>query len=189
MSGLLNFLSGSFLGNLAGAALILIAGLIFIKIASSIMKRALSRSHLDEAVHKFIINVIRAVLYIVLTVVILGKLKVPTAPLVTVLGAAGAAIALALKDSLGNIAGGVLILANKLFKKGDVIDVSGVEGMVESIDLFVTTLKTYDNKVVICDRELLQRGHQKSRLRFQCGIRYGHRKGERRPERRSDEMS
>ena len=148
MSGLLNFLSGSFLGNLAGAALILIAGLIFIKIASSIMKRALSRSHLDEAVHKFIINVIRAVLYIVLTVVILGKLKVPTAPLVTVLGAAGAAIALALKDSLGNIAGGVLILANKLFKKGDVIDVSGVEGMVESIDLFVTTLNTYDNKVV-----------------------------------------
>ena len=50
MSGLLNFLSGSFLGNLAGAALILIAGLIFIKIASSIMKRALSRSHLDEQV-------------------------------------------------------------------------------------------------------------------------------------------
>ena len=88
MSGLLNFLSGSFLGNLAGAALILIAGLIFIKIASSIMKKALSGSHLDEAVHKFIINVIRAVLYIVLTVVILGKLKVPTAPLVTVLGAA-----------------------------------------------------------------------------------------------------
>ena len=44
---------GSFLGNLAGAALILIAGLIFIKIASSIMKKALSGSHLDEAVHKF----------------------------------------------------------------------------------------------------------------------------------------
>ena len=143
MSDLLKFLSGSFLGNLAEAALILIAGLIFIKIASSIMKRALSRSHLDEAVHKFIINVIRAVLYIVLTVAILGKLKVPTAPLVTVLGAAGAAIALALKDSLGNIAGGVLILANKLFKKGDVIDVSGAEGMVESIDLFVTTFNLY----------------------------------------------
>ena len=80
MSDLLKFLSGSFLGNLAEAALILIAGLIFIKIASSIMKRALSRSHLDEAVHKFIINVIRAVLYIVLTVAILGKLIVPTAP-------------------------------------------------------------------------------------------------------------
>ena len=81
-------------------------------------------------------------------VVLLGHLKVPTAPLVTVLGAAGAAIALALKDSLGNIAGGVLILANKPFKKGDVIDVAGTEGMVDSIDLFVTTLKTFDNKVV-----------------------------------------
>ena len=98
--------------------------------------------------HKFIINVIRAVLYIVLTVVILGKLKVPTAPLVTVLGGSGSGHSAGFKDSLGNIAGGVLILANKLFKKGDVINVSEVEGMVESIDLLVTTLKTYDNKVV-----------------------------------------
>ena len=67
--------------------------------------------------HKFIINVLKIVLYIIMIVVLLGHLRVPTAPLVTVLGAAGAAIALALKDSLGNIAGGVLILANKPFKK------------------------------------------------------------------------
>lgn len=148
MSDFIKFLSGGILGNLVGSVLILIAGLILVKIIAAVMKKALAKTRLDEAVHKFIINVIKTVLYIVLTVVILGKLQVPTAPLVTVLGAAGAAIALALKDSLGNIAGGVLILANKLFKKGDVIDVSGTEGMVDSIDLFVTTLKTYDNKVV-----------------------------------------
>ncbi len=94
MSGLLNFLSGKFWEIWPERR------------RSDIHKdrvfnheKALSGSHLDEAVHKFIINVIRAVLYIVLTVVILGKLKVPTAPLVTVLGAAGAAIALASKTA------------------------------------------------------------------------------------------
>ncbi|MEE0796352.1 MAG: mechanosensitive ion channel family protein [Anaerovoracaceae bacterium] len=131
-----------------GAAAIVVVGLILIKIIAGLAKKALLRTGLDESMHKFIINVLKIVLYIIMIVVLLGHLKVPTAPLVTVLGAAGAAIALALKDSLGNIAGGVLILANKPFKKGDVIDVAGTEGMVDSIDLFVTTLKTFDNKVV-----------------------------------------
>ncbi len=131
-----------------GAAAILVIGWLLIKIIVSLAKKALLRTGLDESMHKFIINVLKIVLYIVMIVVLLGHLRVPTAPLVTVLGAAGAAIALALKDSLGNIAGGVLILANKPFKKGDVIDVAGTEGMVDSIDLFVTTLKTFDNKVV-----------------------------------------
>lgn len=138
----------AYLNMTIGAVAIVIVGLLLIKIIIGIARKALTKTMLDESVHKFILNVIKAVLYIVLIVVLLGHLKVPTAPLVTVLGAGGAAIALALKDSLGNIAGGLIILANKLFKKGDVIDVAGTEGMVESIDLFVTTLKTYDNKVV-----------------------------------------
>jgi len=75
-------------------------------------------------------------------------LEVPTTPLITVLGAGGAAIALALKDSLGNIAGGLLILVNQPFKKGDEIDIAGNYGAVDQIDLFVTTLRTYDNKVI-----------------------------------------
>jgi small conductance mechanosensitive channel len=81
-------------------------------------------------------------------VVLLGVLEVPTTPLITVLGAGGAAIALALKDSLGNIAGGMLILVNQPFKKGDEIDIGGTYGEVDKIDLFVTTLRTYDNKEI-----------------------------------------
>ena len=64
-----------------------------------------------------------------------------TTSLVTVLGACGAAIALALKDSLGNVAGGILILLNKPFSKGDSIEISGsssATGIVDSIDLMVT---------------------------------------------------
>lgn len=140
--------NNNFLYTIIGAVIIVIVGLILIKVVTAIFKKALAKTSLDESVHTFIINTLKIVLYIVMIVVLLGQLHVPTAPLVTVIGAGGAAIALALKDSLGNIAGGVLILANKLFKKGDVINVAGTEGSVESIDLFVTTLKTFDNKVV-----------------------------------------
>lgn len=131
-----------------GAIVIIIAGLILIKLALKLTKKMLTKTTLDNAMHKFVINVVKSVLGIVLVVVLLGYMKVPTAPLVTVLGAGGAAVALALKDSLGNIAGGLIILANKPFKQGDVIDVAGTSGMVDSIDLLVTTLKTFDNKVI-----------------------------------------
>lgn len=140
--------AGQYIELAIGTAAIIIVGLIIIKLSLKITRKALVKTTLDGAMYKFVLNVIKAVLGVVLIVVSLGYLKVPTAPLVTVLGAGGAAIALALKDSLGNIAGGIIILANKPFKKGDVIDVAGTSGIVESIDLFVTTLKTYDNKVI-----------------------------------------
>ena len=130
------------------AVLIFIAGMVIIKLAVKITEKALARTRLDRSVHKFIITATRYALYIVLAVVILTSLKVPTAPLVTLLGACGAAVALALKDSLGNIASGIIILANKPFIRGDVIEVTGITGIVQSIDLLVTTLKTYDNKVI-----------------------------------------
>lgn len=136
------------IGTVVGAVLILVIGLLLIRIVLKITRKALTRSSLDGAIYTFVISALKIVLYIVLVVALLGQLKVPTAPLVTLLGACGAAIALALRDSLGNIAGGLMILVNKPFKKGDVIDTAGIGGIVENIDLFVTTLKTFDNKVI-----------------------------------------
>ncbi len=132
----------------AWAAAVLIAGLILVKIALGITRRALEKTALDASIHTFVLSALRILLYIVLVVVLLGVLEVPTTPLITVLGAGGAAIALALKDSLGNIAGGLLILVNQPFKKGDEIDIGGTYGEVDKIDLFVTTLRTYDNKEI-----------------------------------------
>lgn len=130
------------------AVAVLVAGLILIKVMMGITRRALEKTVLDAAIHTFVLSALRIVLYVVLVVVLLGVLKVPTTPLITVLGAGGAAIALALKDSLGNIAGGLLILVNQPFKKGDEIDIGGTYGEVDKIDLFVTTLRTYDNKEI-----------------------------------------
>ncbi|MBR3705601.1 MAG: mechanosensitive ion channel family protein [Firmicutes bacterium] len=127
---------------------VLLAGLLLIKFILGMTKKTLKKTSLDGAIHTFIISAMRIILYIILVVVLLGVLEVPTTPLITVLGAGGAAIALALKDSLGNIAGGLLILVNQPFRKGDEIDIDGTYGEVEQIDLFVTTLRTYDNKVI-----------------------------------------
>lgn len=135
-------------GNLLMAVVVFAVGMVLIKLALKITQKALEKTRLDKSVHKFVMTATRYTLYIILAVVILTSLKVPTAPLVTVLGACGAAVALALKDSLGNIAGGIIILANKPFIRGDVIEVTGITGIVQSIDLLVTTLKTYDNKVI-----------------------------------------
>lgn len=130
------------------ALIVLVAGLVLVKVILKITEKTLKKTTLDGAVHTFVLSAIKIVLYIVLVVVLLGTLNVPTTPLVTVLGAGGAAIALALKDSLGNIAGGLLLLVNQPFKKGDEIDIAGNYGEVDGIDLFVTTLRTYDNKVI-----------------------------------------
>jgi small conductance mechanosensitive channel len=127
---------------------VLAVGLILIKVALGITHRALEKTALDAAIHTFVLSALRIVLYILLVVVLLGVLEVPTTPLVTVLGAGGAAIALALKDSLGNVAGGIIILINKPFIKGDTIELAGVTGIVDSIDLLTTQLHTFDNKVV-----------------------------------------
>ena len=130
------------------ALVVLLAGLLLIKLILGIVKKTVEKTALDGAIHTFVVSALRIVLYIILVVVLLGVLEVPTTPLVTVLGAGGAAIALALKDSLGNIAGGLLLLINQPFKKGDEIDIAGNYGEVDGIDLFVTTLRTYDNKVI-----------------------------------------
>lgn len=130
------------------ALVILIVGIIAIKIALNVVRNVLKKSKLDEALHTFITNTVKVLLIVLLAVSLLGYLKIPTGTFVAVLGACGAAVALALKDSLGNIAGGILILINKPFGRGDYVNLCGTEGSVDSIDLLVTTLKTVDNKVV-----------------------------------------
>lgn len=130
------------------ALLIVIIGAIIVKIAMKVLKKALEKTRLDGALHTFVGNVVKVVLWLMIIVTALGKLGIPTSTFVTVIGACGAAIALALKDSLSNVAGGILILINKPFGKGDFIEVAGVSGSVDKIDLLTTMLRTVDNKVV-----------------------------------------
>lgn len=137
-----------FAGALGQAVLVFVIGFAAIKIILAILRRTLNKTPLDASLHTFIENAAKVILWILLLITVLGVLGMPLSTFVAVLGAAGAAIALALKDSLGNVAGGIIVLVTKPFKQGDFIDIGEVAGSVEKIDLLYTTLKTADNKVV-----------------------------------------
>lgn len=139
--GVLAIAAGQVLG-------IFLIGLLAIKLVLHFERKILEKSKLDESVYRFILRGTKFALWTVLVIAILSKLGMETTSLITVLGAGGAAIALALKDSLGNVAGGIIILINKPFIKGDTIELAGVTGIVDSIDLLTTQLHTFDNKVV-----------------------------------------
>ena len=104
---------------------------------------------MDEVTHVFMINIVKIFLWVILLIAVLGTADIiKPASMVAVLGAVGAALALALKDSLANFAGGISIMFHQPFAKGDVIDDLTVTGIVDHIDLLYTTVMTYDNKVV-----------------------------------------
>ncbi len=130
-------------------AVILVAvGLLLVKLLMKLIKKALLRGKLDPTYHSFFLSLIKITLYAVVAFIGLTTIGVPAASLVTIFGAVGLAISLAVKDSLANLAGGFLVLFSHPFGVGDYISLEGVEGTVKSINILYTRLNTSDNKGV-----------------------------------------
>lgn len=139
-------LNNEYAVNLISVCAIIIIGLIIIKVFTTLVRRTLNRSNLDPVLHIFIINSIKVTFLILLIITVFGKLGVPTSTFVAVIAACGAAIALSLQESLGNFAGGLLILFSKPFVKGDLIQSGTIEGRVQNINLLYSVLLTEDNE-------------------------------------------
>ena len=149
----MDFLAGitaiSWLWSIIMAVLILVIGYFVINAIMNRVKSGLAKSKIEPTLHTFILKAVKILLWVVLIIMLLQKLGVNTSSLVALIGAGGAAVALALKDSLANVAGGILILLNKPFRKGDEIEVAGqATGIVDQIDIMATKLHTWDNKIV-----------------------------------------
>ena len=130
------------------AIIVLIVGLILTKVIKKLIKKALTKSTIETTAHKLIIQILDILLKFVVLLIVAETLGIKTTSLITIFGAAGVAISLALKDSLSNVAGGFLVLFSKPFVKGDFIETNSVSGTVDNITLFYTTLKTPDNKTI-----------------------------------------
>ena len=115
-------------------------------IVVSILKRI---KGIDVTLVKFIENIIYYILMMVVILTALSKLGVETTSFFAILGAAGLAIGLALKDSLGNFASGVMLILFKPFRVGDFVTVAGVSGTVNEISIFSSILTTGDNQRMI----------------------------------------
>ena len=149
-------------------ALIIIIGMIATTIIIALLRRILKKiDSLDEMLNAFIINAVKVICIILLVAIFLDALGVNIGTIVAVLGAAGAAVALALKDSLANVAGGLMILITQPFKKGDLINIGEYRGRVQSIDLFLTTLRTLNYQIitiVVKAKEIMREVCRKSDL-------------------------
>ncbi len=131
------------------ALVIWIIGSFVIKQILRGLGKVMTKSNYDESLKKFLLNLINWIFKIVLIIVVLGTVGIETTSFAAILAAAGLAIGLALQGSLGNFAGGVLIMIFKPFKIGDYIQAQGESGTVKEIEIFTTKLTTPDNKEVI----------------------------------------
>lgn len=139
----------SFGTNLLAALAIFLIGKWIVTRLVILMKAALTRAKVDRTLVSFLGNVANVGLLILVIIAALGKLGIPTTSVTALIGGAGLAVALSLKDQLSNFAAGALIILFRPFKVGDFIKVNGFEGTVSEIKMVQTSLHTPDNEEVI----------------------------------------
>ena len=145
--------------KILAAIAIWIIGSWVIKLVLKGIKKAMHKGNYDESLKKFLLNLTSWALKIVLIVVVLGTVGVETTSFAAILAAAGLAIGLALQGSLGNFAGGVLIMIFKPIKIGDLIEAQGEVGVVKEIEIFTTKLTGLSNREIIIPNGALSNGN------------------------------
>ena len=152
-------MAGDLAVNLSVAALIVIATWFGSKCAARAARRALGRVRGlrdDKTVEGFIVQVVRVVVISVGLIAVLQRLGVQTTSIIAVLGAASLAIGLAMQGTLSNVAAGVLLLVLRPYRVGDVVDIGGVAGVVQRLDLFTTQMSNANNvKIVVPNSQVL----------------------------------
>ncbi len=135
--------------SIIGALVILIVGKMVAGFARKFIRQILTRADADASVVSFTASLVYFLVITATVIAALSKAGVQTTSLVAVLGTAGLAVGLALKDSLGNFAAGVLLLVLKPFGVGDYIEAAGTSGTVKAIRLFTTELASPDNVKIL----------------------------------------
>lgn len=141
------------------ALLIFFIGKWISKSVVKILGKALRKvGGVDETLVKFLENIVYYALLTVVIIAALNKLGIATTSFLAILGAAGLAVGLALKDSLGNFASGVMIVLFKPFKAGDSVVAGGVSGTVTEVTIFNTIFLTADNQKIIVPNSSITSG-------------------------------
>lgn len=134
--------------TLIKAIVALIIGVFLIRIFKRVLKRFLNRAKTELSLKTFVESLTTFILYGFLFAVIGIILGIETTSFIALFGGAAIAVGLALQGSLANFAGGVLILAFKPFRVGDLIYVNKTLGVVEKVDILYTRLRTHDGRMV-----------------------------------------
>jgi small conductance mechanosensitive channel len=135
--------------KLAAALLIFVIGRWLARRLSTGLDGVMGRAGVDATLSGFLRNIGYGVMLVLVLVTALTALGVPTTSMFAVLGAAGLAVGLALKDSLSNIASGVMLIVLRPFRAGDHVVAAGQEGVVLEVRVFQTRLRALDHRIVI----------------------------------------
>ena len=144
--------------KIAIAIAIFIVGKIIARMISNLLEAALRKAGTDQMLVGFLGNISYSILLIAVVLAAVDSLGVNVTSLMAILGAAGLAVGLALKDSLSNFAAGVMIIIFRPFKIGDFITAGGVSGVVDEIALFATLMHTPDNQRIIVPNSAIMGG-------------------------------
>jgi len=145
--------------KIIGAIAIWVIGSWIIKKINKGIAKIFKTQNYDQSLQKFLINLLSWSLKILLFLAILSQLGVETTSFAAILAAAGLAVGMALQGSLGNFAGGVLIMIFKPFKIGDLIEAQGELGVVKEIEIFTTKLTGLTNREIIIPNGALSNGN------------------------------
>ncbi|MDP9768557.1 MULTISPECIES: small-conductance mechanosensitive channel MscS [Kosakonia] len=139
----------SYAVNIVAAIAIIIVGMIVARVISNAINRVMRARHIDATVADFLSALVRYGIIAFTLIAALGRVGVQTASVIAVLGAAGLAIGLALQGSLSNLAAGVLLVTFRPFRSGEYVDLGGVAGTVLQVQIFSTTLRTPDGRIIV----------------------------------------
>lgn len=145
--------------QLVYAILVFLAGWGLIKVLHKIAGRYTEKIHMDPTVKPFLLGLLNLLMKVALIISVLGILGVQTTSFIAILGAAGLAVGLALKDNLSNFASGIFLLIFKPFRVGDSVTTNDGSGNVDRISLFQTILITPDQKVIYIPNSRLANGN------------------------------
>jgi len=145
--------------HLLGAITIFFIGRFIAKHLTKLLKKGLSKANIDKTLVSFFANLAYFTMLAFVVIAAMAQLGVQTTSFAAAIAAAGLAVGLALQGSLSNFAAGVLIIIFRPFHAGDYVQVSGVEGEVDEISIFTTTLISIDNKKIIVPNSQVTNGN------------------------------
>lgn len=135
--------------KILAAILIFIIGKWLCRKLATLLSKLLEKNNVDVTLIRFLDSIVYYALLIMVLIAAAGQLGINTTSFLTIVGAAGLAVGLALKDSLSNFASGVMLIMFRPYRVGDFVSVGGVSGTVKSIDIFNTTIHSPDNQKFI----------------------------------------
>ncbi|MEP6881439.1 MAG: mechanosensitive ion channel domain-containing protein [Dokdonella sp.] len=141
--------------RLIGALVLLLIGLRLARGLGRWIGVKLQNSQLESTAAIFLGKVVLIMMQIILLLAVVQLLGVPVTSMFAVLGAAGLAIGLAMKDSLSNIASGIMLVTLRPFHVDDLVTINGVTGKVEMVSIFQTRLRGADNQVITLPNSLI----------------------------------